>query len=341
MSSQWKAFLESRGARVDENGAAHFTADEASPACALCELSHLGLIRLQGEDAAQFLQGQTTNDIRAVDESHSQLNSCCTPKGRMLASFRVFRRGEDIFLQLPHETLAPLLRRLSMYLLRSKVSLSNASDELVSIGLAGEHAATLLQELSPTLPGETDQVVQAEGLTIIRVAGQPQRYELIGPEAQMEQVWDALARQATVMDADYWSLLDIRAGIPSVYAQTVEAFIPQMVNLQLVNGVSFSKGCYCGQEIVTRTQHRGTLKRRMYLAHVDSPQRPAPGAELHSPSAEHEQGAGLVVAASPAPEGGYDLLAMLQTPCVHADDVRLGDAQGPKLVFRDLPYSME
>lgn len=341
MNNQWKAFLESRSARIDENGVTEFPDTPGMPGEALCDLSYLGLIRANGSDAEEFLQGQFTNDIRALKEDQCQLSSMCNPKGRMFANFWIFRQGDDIYLQMPHETLAPTLKRLSMFVLRSQVSLVDASEDLVCIGAIGEQTEAQLRETIPSLPDHSRHLIRHEGMTIIRQPGITPRYKIIGKADAVQALWQQLETTATPTDTAYWKRLDIKAGIPTVYGPTAEAFIPQMVNMQLIEGISFTKGCYCGQEIVARTQYRGTLKRRMYLAHIEDVDCPAPGAELFSPSAEHEQGAGMVVDAQPAENGSYDALVMAQIACAEADDLRLGDGEGTKLSIGTLPYDFE
>lgn len=342
MNDQWQAFIKSRSAIIGEDGLVQFKNSGAAPATALCDLSHLGLIRISGEDAASFLQGQVTNDIRELTIEQCQLNALCNPKGHVLAILWVFRREDDIFLQLPGEILTSVLKRLSMFVLRAKVALTDVSSDLVRIGIAGESTASQLKELVSETPAESHGVTHPQGLTVIRLPGETPRFEIIGEEAAIEKLWDQLSDKSVPTDSSYWPLLDIRAGIPAVYTTTVEAFIPHMVNMQLINGISFSKGCYCGQEIVARTQHRGTLKRRMYLAHISGEQTPAAGSGLFSPSAEHGKAAGIVVDARPAPEGGSDALVMVQLPCFEADDIYAGEnKESPKLTFRSLPYTFE
>ncbi len=143
------------------------------------------------------------------------------------------------------------------------------------------------------------------------------------------------------VNADYWALLDVRAGIPTVYPETVEAFVPQMTNMQLVDGVSFTKGCYTGQEIVARMQYLGKLKRRMYLAHVDTAEPPKAGDPLFSPQNASGQGAGRVVDARPAPEGGYDLLAVAEIESAENGELHLVGDRGPLLQLQELPYSLD
>ncbi|VAX07975.1 tRNA-modifying protein YgfZ [hydrothermal vent metagenome] len=305
----------------------------------LCDLSNLGLIKLSGKDSAEFLQGQVTNDIRELTPEHSQLNGYCNPKGHMLASFLVFQRGGELFLQLPIEMLEPVLKRLSMFVLRSDVTVTDASDKLIRIGIAGQDAEVQLRNHLTVLPAEPYATHHDQELTIIRLPGATPRFEIIGPESSIRPLWQQLSADITATNSSYWSLLDIQAGIPAVYPATVEAFIPQMVNMQLIGGVSFKKGCYCGQEIIARTQNRGTLKRRMYLAHIPGDKIPTAGDELSSPSAEHNKAAGVVVDAQPVAGGGSDALVMIQIACFEANDVCTRDDKGQQLDFQSLPYA--
>ncbi len=336
MNNQWKSFL---GKQTDSSSLK--TGENDNPECTLVDLSHLGLIRTAGEDARNFLQGQVTNDVRDVGEHHFQMNSYCTPKGRMLASFLMFERNRDLYLQMPQETHQAILKRLPMFILMSKVKVEDASDDLIRIGLAGPRAETLLGESFPNLPSQVGEQVQAGGVTVLRLAGETARYELIGPVQEITALWERLSLTATVKDASHWALLDIRAGIPTIQESTIEAFVPQMVNLQLIDGVSFTKGCYTGQEVVARMKYLGKLKRRMYLAHVDTTTPPRPGDKLFSSSSQSSQGAGKVVDAQVTPNGGYDLLAVAEISLVEADDLHLIDATGPRLQLLELPYSLE
>jgi hypothetical protein len=143
-----------------------------------------------------------------------------------------------------------------------------------------------------------------------------------------------------VAGPDFWALLDIRAGLPTVYDQTAEAFVPQMANLQLVEGVSFTKGCYTGQEVVARMQYLGKLKRRMYLARIAAADVPPPGTDLYAPGSESGQGTGKVVDARRAPAGDIEALVVVETGSAETGDVRLGGPDGPPLTFSPLPYPL-
>ena len=310
---------------------------QAFPKCAITDLSHFGLIRVSGTDSRTFLQGQLTNDINAVTPELAQLSSYCSPKGRMLGSFWIFQRGDDLFLQLPRDRLEAIRKRLQMFVMRSQVTLADASGELARFGLAGDCAQALL----PFAPAAEKASLTRDELTVIRLPGDRPRFEVVGPPDALTGVWPQMLTRAEQTGAGFWSLMDIRAGIPNVFEDTVEAFVPQMANLQLIGGVSFTKGCYTGQEVVARMQYLGKLKRRMYRARVAEGQPPARGAAVFSPSCESGPGAGRIVDAAASPDGGYEVLAVLQISSADANDLHLGDIDGPPLQLMELPYQFE
>jgi len=337
MNSQWKTHLLSRAAEIDTGGNVRFPSAPSAADCALMDLSALGLIAVSGADATQFLQGQLTNDLRSLTPTRTQLSAHCTPKGRMLANVRVLRLSDLIYLQLPRSTAETLVNRLTMFVLRAKVAVEDASDGLVGIGVAGPCAPDLLAPELPDLPGHANGLALHGELAVMRVPGTPARFQVLGPADRVASLWDRLAGEATVVNADYWALLDIRAGLPTVYPQTADLFVPQMTNMQLIDGVSFTKGCYTGQEVVARMQYLGRLKRRMYIAEVQADEPPQPGAELHSENSTSEQGTGWVVDARLSGPDRCELLAVVEIAAAERQDVRLG-ASGPPLTLRDPPY---
>jgi len=347
MNPAWKTHLEQEGAVFDAETVHNFGDARAEAAVAasrlvLADLSHLGLIEAQGEDAAEFLQGQLSNDVSQVDAAHSQLAAYCSPKGRMLADLRVFAREQAYCLVLPRAILEATLKRLRMFVLRSRVVLEDVSDTLVSFGFAGPEADVRLGEVLAGVPGEHDAVSQTDGLSLIRLPGTVPRFQIHGPAEAAIALWARLRPAAQPVGGAAWGLLDILAGLPSVHPQTVDAFVPQMVNLQAIGGVSFKKGCYPGQEVVARTHYLGKLKRRMYRAHVDTDRIPAPGEEIYLSGAE--QSAGRIVSAQPGAEGGVELLAVIQIASVEAaapGGLHLGAPDGPALSLRELPYAVE
>jgi folate-binding protein YgfZ len=306
------------------------------PDCAVTGLAHLGVIRAGGDDLRTFLQGQLTSDVNAITPTLAQPSSYCSPKGRMLGSFLIFQIADALYLQLPAERLEAMLKRLRMFVLRSQVTLEDVSAQLARFGVSGQCAEQLL----PFSPAVGDFASETrDGVTVLRLPGDRPRFEVIGSENVISGLWGDIAPQAEQTDSGFWALMNIRAGMPSVYEDTAEAFVPQMTNLQLLGGVSFTKGCYTGQEVVARMQYLGKLKRRMYRARVESAVAPVPGAEVYSPSSESGQGAGRIVDAAASPVGGYEVLAVLQISSAEAGDVRLHDADGPALELLDLPYA--
>jgi folate-binding protein YgfZ len=345
MSNKWLDTLAQQGATLAEGRVANFGDPQAELTAALegdilCDLSHLALIKASGEDSITFLQGQTTNDVRKVSTTHHQLNSYCSPKGRMLALFRLFQRHGDYYLSMPQELLETTLKRLQMFVLMSKVKLEDAGDTLLRFGLSGPNAEKLLQEQIGVTPAEADTSLTQAGITLLRIPGTHPRFEIYGDSEAMQNLWQSLGSRVHKAGADCWDLLDIHAGLPAVYRETVEAFVPQMVNLQLVNGVSFKKGCYTGQEIVARMQYLGKLKRRMYLTHVEATERPLAGDELNSSASASGQGAGKVVKVAPSPGGGFDMLCVIEIAATEGA-ITLGSAGNAPLSLLAMPYEFE
>ena len=340
MNPNWKTFLEQQSTITgNADQVAAETATIASD-CALMELSGFSLIAIRGEDRDSFLQGQLTNDIRELSDTHTQLSGRCSPKGRMLANFRVLRRDNCILLQLPGEKLEEILKRLRMFVLRSKVEITDASDELIRIGIAGDCAAELLAATFAELPERDNDMTRTGELNAIRMAGSTPRFEVIGPLQPIMALWQTLSTTARIVNSGLWALLDIRAGIPTVYAATTDAFVPQMANMQLIDGVSFTKGCYTGQEVVARMKYLGKLKRRMYLTQVDSDIVPRPGDELHSDASKSSQASGRIVDAKPVGNGRYEMLAVIEIEAAENGQVRLG-ANGPILSVEAPPYGFD
>lgn len=342
MNAQWQDFLTTRGAQVASDGGVRFpTAEtsvaESAPACVLFDLSHLGLIAVRGEDSETFLQGQLTNDIREVSDTHSQLSSQCSAKGRILASLRVLRLWDGIYLQLPRERLPDTLKRLRLYVLRAKVTLEDASDTLVRVGLVGDCAEERLRALGLGIPERDQDLETTDGVCVLRLPSVGRRFELIGSVDRLIPLWDALAPGTILGTPGLWALEDIRAGIPTVFRETLDTFVPQMLNLQLIDGVSFTKGCYLGQEIVARMQYLGKLKRRMYWAEVETDSPPRPGDQLQAPASRSEQAGGWIVDAQASGPGRYEMLVVVEVQAAEEGRVLLAE-QGPELRLAPPPY---
>jgi len=299
-----------------------------------CPLSHEGVLAVRGSDAAKFLQGQLTCNLNYLSDTQASLGARCTQKGRMQSSFRILLQGDGVLLAMASELLEPQLADLKKYAVFSKSKLTDESAAWVRFGLMNADPA--LTELGLELPAETDSVVRNDTLIAIRVS--PGRAELWVPAEQGDAVRNQLAATLEQTDLNEWLLGQIRAGIGQVMPQTRELFIPQMLNLQAVGGVSFKKGCYTGQEIVARMQYLGKLKRRLYRLSLATSEMPAPGTPLFSPS--HNSSIGEVVIAAKADQT-VELLAVLQAEAADSEDVHLGALEGPHLQLLDLPYTLD
>ncbi|HEY9197823.1 MAG TPA: folate-binding protein YgfZ [Gammaproteobacteria bacterium] len=345
MQAEWKEFLISSGAEFDgADCVVSFGNPDAELRVALtgtvfADLSQRGVLAVRGQDAEAFLQGQFTNDVLHLDAGHSQLNGYCSAKGRLLANFRLWREADAILLSMPRVMLETVTKRLQMFVLRSAVSFEDMSERRVRLGVSGSHAEAELGGLIAGVPVAADEVMHSGEYTVLRLPGLQPRFEVHGPLAAMRKLWDVLNVRGAPIGTAAWELLDILAGIPAILPETADAFVPQMVNYQIIGGVNFKKGCYPGQEVVARMQYLGKLKRQMYLARVDSPDAPRPGDDVYSAD-DPEQSAGKIVNAQPHPDGGYQLLAVVQIASREGGQVHLGSAQGPLLTFGDLPYPL-
>lgn len=297
---------------------------------AAAQLRHLGVLSCTGDDARVFLHNQLTNDIDALAAQAARRAGWCSAKGRLLATVLVVPEAGGFLLTLPREIAPAVAKRLSMFILRAKVKLADASDDWAPFGVWGDGAADRLGALGFPVPGENLQVARSDAGLVVRVAAQ--RYLVLAPSARQDRVAGLAGT-----DEQAWALLEIRAGRPQIVLATQEQFVPQMVNLDRLGGVDFNKGCYPGQEIVARTQYRGTLKRRMVRAQVAAAA--APGDALYSEDLPG-QPSGLVVNAAALDEGGSEVLAVVQIGSIEGGHpIHLRAADGPMLELQPLSYA--
>jgi folate-binding protein YgfZ len=302
-----------------------------TPLAGACRLDDRGVIRASGADAGKFLQGQLTNDVLALGPDRARLAGFCSAKGRLQATFVVWAAGpEEFLLVCPIGVLPATLKRLSMFVLRAKCRLSDASGEIELMGLAGAPADAVVAGL-----GEWQRRDQDDGRTVIRMPdASGVRRALVAGRAGSA----ASSADMPVLSLDEWRWLEVQSGIVSIEPATVDRFVPQMVNFERVGGVDFQKGCYPGQEVVARSQYRGTTKRRTFL--FDCDELPQPGQDVFAGD-DAGEAAGTVANAAPRPSrrGGSALvelrLAALAAPALH-----LGAPGGPLLHRADLPYAL-
>lgn len=338
MVNDWLESLRTTGfdADFESTGNPGVDAQRVANGTVIAPLSHLGIIQVQGDDAIGFLHNLLSNDVSSLGENELRRAALCNPKGRILANFLLWRNAGVITLQLSADLLPIILKKLSMYVLRSKVKLGDAGESLACIGLAGPQAAALLQQQGLPQPGPMQQQAFENG-TVLGLGDR--RFEIVIAAGKAAALWQALCVAAQPVGIAAWRGLDIAAGMPLITAATMEEFVPQMVNYELIGGVSFKKGCYPGQEIVARTQHLGKIKRRMYRAHTIMGKLAA-GTAIYAPETG-EQACGAVVMSAPSVQGGLDLLLVAQSSCVAAGEIHLGNPSGPVPRILPLPYVVE
>ncbi len=307
----------------------------ARDAAVACDLTPLSVLAVTGADAATFLQGQLSSDAAGLAPGAATRTSFNSPKGRMLANFLLWREGPAFRLLVPGDIAEPLRKRLSMYVLRSKVALEDASAASSRIGLGGPRAAEALGNALGALPGAFGVTVRDDA-TVIGLPGP--RYVVLAAPERTADILDRLGPSAVPAPFTVWEWLTVRAGVPVVTLATQDQIVPQAANWDVLGGLDFRKGCYTGQEIIARMQYLGRLKERLFAFHVDEAP-PAAGARLYG-SAFGDQACGLVVNAAPAPDGGSDLLAVVQLTAVEAGALRLGAPNGPALAPLPLPYEV-
>lgn len=298
----------------------------------VARLSHLGLIRAQGDDAAKFLHNQLTNDFMLLGPSEARLAGFCNAKGRLQASFIGCKRSPtDLLLVCSRDILAATLKRLSMFVLRAKVKLTDASDDFALYGLAGAAIQIATNNRASYTSAVWDKA-DFDDIALINLypADEVARALWIAPA-------DSPAPTGAALSQGLWQWSEVRSGIATVTQALFEAFVPQMLNYESVGGVNFKKGCYPGQEVVARSQFRGTLKRRAYLAHSDSALKA--GDEVFV-AADEGQPCGTVAQAAAAPEGGFDAIVSMQVSAFEAGGIHLGEPEGPLLRLSMPPYPL-
>lgn len=334
----WLETLNALGVQVDELGNCQVSAAESrDSAVTVTPLTHLGLFGVTGPDAEKFLQGQLSCDVQKVSAGKSLLGSHCNIKGGMISLSRLMPVENGFWLRTERSILDTAMTNLKKYMIFSKAESHDRSEEIVGLGISGAQADRVLLAEGFTLPAETGEFsIYGNGL-LIRVPGE--RFELWLPVEQAETLLSGLLKEATLADTNNWKLQDIRSGIPSLDSETLEAFIPQMTNLQVFDGVSFSKGCYTGQEVVTRLQHRGKLNRPMYRLAFSADQAPAPGTAINTPD---RASVGTVVSAAMTSEQQGELLAViLKTSFDDADTALTLEGGDQPLQRLTLPYELD
>lgn len=301
-----------------------------------CSLKrHASIIRIEGDDAVTFLQGQTTCDVREVSEQQSRLGAICNPKGRVICIFRLLKWQDEYLMVLASELLPMVLKRLRMYVLRAKVSLTDATTELTVLGLAGS-ACKIFEPQFESLTAS--QVCASDDHCLVRISDHSDRACLIINSDQLSSVED-LSNQAQIQTTDFaaWHRLELRDGLPRIYPDTQELFVPQMINLDLLGGISFKKGCYTGQEIVARMHYLGNLKKRMDL--FSASEFCAPGSRLYLKN-DSDQSVGTIVDCAQDGPDRFLVLAVCQIQ-IDAEAPLFLENSTTFIVREQLPYATQ
>ena len=240
-------------------------------------LNTSSMIKVEGDDRVPFLQGQLTQDIKLISHDKALFAGFCNPKGRVLAFMLCFEEHDSIHIQIDSSIAEPILRRLKMYVLRSKVSLNLLDNQFTCVGFVG--SKTLLNQ-GIKLPENYLDIVRSHDVMIMRVGKNTERFQLMGEASKVKSFMQLNLPEYTSMSIESWNNLNILDGVPDIYPTTQEAFIPQSLNMDLIDGVNFKKGCYTGQEIVARTHYLGKVKRRMYRGFIESQDVLTPGDQI-------------------------------------------------------------
>lgn len=295
------------------------------------ELRDAGLISVTGPDAASFLHAQLTSDVLGIEGERMQYSGYCSPKGRLLSTLALWRTADELLLQLPARSAMAVRTRLARYVLRSRVTLSDAAERFRLHGIAGAHALAAVETLVGRAPASDGAIASRDGYVLARIS--PRRSILLSPVGSTPAFEDT-------GDAQEWARMDIEDGIPWITPETEDRFVPQMVNLDLIGGVSFSKGCYPGQEIVARMRYLGRLKQRMYRVRLTPPSSPRAGDPLFSSRFGADQACGTLVNVVSDGHGAHEALAVVQMESAREGTVHLQHLEGPAVEFLSLPYAV-
>lgn len=344
-NSNWQQFLAEQGAQYIDDRAIAFRetiADYPNLANTLTDLSDQGILSVSGADARKFLQGQSTCDLLALAPSASSPGAICNPKGRMLTSFQAhIDADEQILLAMDRALVSPTLTAIAKYAAFFKTALADSSADYRQFGITGPLADVTLAELFPSIPAPHHSVIDSVGNLLTCIA--PDLFVLITKVDHAQQIWRQLTSYLRPVGLPWWQLQLIRAGIASVTSPLSEQFVPQMLNLQAIGGVSFKKGCYTGQEVVARMQYLGKLKRRTYIvnatnnANTDTSSPPSPGTEIKTVT--DGKVVGTVLQAAPADTTSFAMLAILREAALDQTELLIAD-QRTTVKFIDLPYEI-
>lgn len=324
MLAEWQSFLLAHGARIEAEIVQDFgnPGQEATAALdgnALTDLSFLAVIKITGPDATGFLHSQFSSDIIKMVEGTVQLSAWCNPKGQVIGSFIISRLKDEFYLVLPEELKDTFIKRLRMYVLRAHVNIEDEQSlSCIGIKLSGSQPAGVAMLQQTTSP---EKAVRLVNNVIIPIPVNRNRWLIVGPGEALGETWAELANACTPVGSHYWQLFDILDGLPWILTATSESFLPQMLNMDQLQAVSFNKGCFPGQEVIARLQHRGKVKQRLTIAILESGEDIGPGEKIYRDG--ETQSIGTVINIAEHPGEGLYALSVLDVEHGTTDQLRL------------------
>lgn len=342
MSIEQQSFLTAIGASLDDDGHSHFGNDDTAKSLSdnfITLIPYYGLLAINGPETAKFLQGQTTCDLDKVSNTQSGTGAYCSPKGRMASSFHIGRLDEEHYLLRMRRDIVDSTRdTLAKYIVFSKAEQENASEHYQLFGLAGEQARAAIENTFGQVPSGKWATINSDQQVVIQLDDEGLVFECWVPNQLAESCWQSLSERLKPVGSQQWSLLSIQRGEAEVCAATVDRFIPQMLNYQFTGAVSFTKGCYTGQEVVARMEYRGKLKRRMYRARLES-STIQPGDAIYTEG--NEQSSGNVVNVGTLDKNSREILVVLTNKDVTENRLLQPEHNSAALELLTLPYNIE
>ncbi|MFT5426567.1 MAG: folate-binding protein YgfZ [Gammaproteobacteria bacterium] len=337
MSPIWKDFLSSQAAEFKDDRLLTFKGNEINESSTInnivTDLSHLAIIEVSGDDSEDFLHGQFTINIKELTNNYCQFSAWCNPKGQVKATFLIYRNDNNFTILLPAELKGTFVKQLQMFVLRANVNISDKSDELIRIGVQMKDDTTL-SNLIDSVPEQLGDVTFSNDIHCLRITSNEnvRRFILIGSADRQIELWKEFAKHVTPVGTSLWELLDLQTAYPWVTTETTQKFLPQMLNMDLIDGLNYQKGCYPGQEIIARLHFRGQLKRSLCLATTALDSRVISGDQLY----DSDKSIGTVINAQAANDKYY-LLAVIDIDS-REKKISLGNSDGPLLSLLQLPY---
>ncbi|WP_028486379.1 CAF17-like 4Fe-4S cluster assembly/insertion protein YgfZ [Thiomicrorhabdus chilensis] len=349
--TSWQAFLTEQGAQLDEHGKivtfGHAEVERylIKHGPVLTSLNEQALLKVSGSDAFDFLQGQLTADLAEVTDQNAQLSSYCDPKGNVLAVFLIFKYQNDFYLSFEGSLQSAIQKRLSMFVLRSDVQVTDAHDHLVHIGYGGEFGDLDIQRRLNTKVKEVYEtgLVEMEGMEqvcVVKVPGPYHKYDLFGPADQIQQAWLKLRDNCDFTNSQDWRLLNIAAGIPEITRANSGTLMAQFLNLDKLNAINFKKGCFPGQEIIARIHYRGKVTKRMLRLHLEEALSLSAGETLKLKDSAGKTHSFDVISANPDVLSGTRCLAVASLKPLESVEGNLMTESGKAAIIEPMPYSL-